>query len=144
MKSLEEQLAMAIELAALKHKGQKDKAGAPYILHPMSVAERVSTLEEKIVAWLHDIVEDTDVTLVDLENLGFSRKIVEAIRCITKTSKETYEEYLYKVRQNDIARDVKLSDLKHNMSVSRLQTPTKRDFNRIRKYKRAYEFLVKE
>lgn len=133
-------LNKAILLCCKAHDGQFDKGGMPYYLHPFFVALNVKTIEEKIVALLHDVVEDTNVTFEDLEKMGFSSKIVEAIKAITKNG-ESYEEYLCKVKENEIAKKVKMEDIKHNMDLSRLSVITDKDLKRVEKYKKALKYL---
>ena len=134
-------LALAEEIAREAHKGQVDKAGKEYINHPLYVASQMTTKDEKIVALLHDVVEDTHVTLEYLRKQGFSSEIVDAVDAITKRDNEDYSEYLHRVKSNSLARKVKLADLFHNMDISRLQTPTEKDYERLEKYKKAYQYL---
>lgn len=133
-------LSKAILLCCEAHNGQFDKGGKPYYLHPFFVALNVKTIEEKIVALLHDVVEDTDVTFEDLKEMGFSFEIIEAVKAITKNG-ESYEEYLRKVKENEIARKVKMEDIKHNMDLSRLSVITDKDLKRVEKYKKAFKYL---
>lgn len=134
-------LELAIKVATEAHKNQKDKGGNPYIEHPKAVAARVDNLEHKIVAYLHDVVEDTEITLDDLAEMGFTYRIVNSVRLLTKTDKLTYEEFLKRLKADDNARHVKIADLKHNMDISRIPEPTEKDHKRIEKYKRSLEFL---
>ena len=134
-------LAYAIALAA--HKGQVDKAGNDYINHPLNVASKCKTEKEKIVALLHDVVEDTNVTLEDLKKF-FDSDIIEAINLLTHKEEDTYMEYLTRIKNNPIAKNVKIQDLKHNMDLSRIPNPTTKDYERLEnKYKPALEFLIK-
>ncbi|MCR5784474.1 MAG: GTP pyrophosphokinase [Eubacterium sp.] len=128
------------------HFGQTDKGGNPYIAHPMAVADLVETDDEKTLAYLHDVVEDTDVTLSDLKELGFSERIVEAVDAITKKADETRQEYLLRVKNNSLARAVKLADLEHNSDLSRLSLRplTDRDYARREKYQKEIKFLKEE
>ena len=125
---------MALQWAKAAHQGQKDKAGQAYILHPMHVAEQMETDAEKAVAYLHDVVEDTGVTLEDLRSMGFSDEIVDAVEAITRQDGESYDQYLQRVACNAIARRVKLADLRHNSDLSRFQHPTAADYARCEKY----------
>lgn len=134
-------LAKAIKLCYEAHKNQVDKGGSPYYLHPIYVALNMKTEEQKIVALLHDVVEDTEITIEDLKNKGFSKKIVDAVEVITK-KKESYETYLRKVKENDLARAVKIGDIKNNMDVSRLKEITEKDIARIEKYRKALAYLL--
>lgn len=130
----------ALLLATKAHAGQVDKAGKPYLLHPIAVADMLKAEEEKIVALLHDVVEDTSLTLIDLRNEGFPDRIVEAVDAITKSSGISYEEYLQRVKQNPLALAVKIADMTHNMDLSRIANPTQKDYARVEKYKK----LIKE
>lgn len=116
-----DKITLAREMAIKFHKGQVDKAGNEYINHLFFLESKVNTEEEKIVAPLHDIVEDTDVSIDDLKNKGFSKNVIEAIECITKKQNEDYLTYLTRVKNNKIARTVKLIDLSHNMDISRIK-----------------------
>ncbi len=135
------QAEKALELATKAHFGQKDKAGKDYILHPITVASFMDTDEEKAVAYLHDVVEDTSVSLEDLSKI-FSSTIVEAVDAITKRENEKYEEYLKRVSTNKIARKVKVSDMLHNMDLTRLPKITEKDIERVNKYKRSVIYLL--
>lgn len=133
-------LQQAIALATEAHAGQVDRAGMPYITHPLRVMEACNTTEEKIAAVLHDVVEDTSVTLDDLAT-QFPPEIVEAIRCLTHLPEDTYEEYIEHVATNPIAVQVKLRDLTDNMDVRRLEAIGEADTERLRKYLKAYKRL---
>ena len=134
-------VTLAKSIAIKAHEGQVDKAGAPYWHHPAFVADQVATDEEKAVAWLHDVVEDTDVTFEDLLAQGIPSEVVEGVKAITKVAGESYDVYLNRVKANPLARAVKLADLRHNMDLSRIEEPTEKDFARIEKYKVAQAFL---
>lgn len=142
MLSYNEQLQFALELAIEKHKNQKDKSGKPYILHPLHVMETVKSDDAKIVAILHDIIEDTDVTEEDLLNAGLSKHIVDAIVMLTRTDDIDYMDYVKKVSSNPLAKEVKLADLQHNMDLRRISTLTEKDLDRTRKYQIAYHYLI--
>ena len=126
-------LIKAFSVASKAHKGQKDKAGRAYILHPVNVALRTKGIKRKTVALLHDIVEDTNITLDDLKKLGFDNEIVNAVAAITKKSGEKYENYLKRVKNNEIAKDVKIADLQHNSNLNRLKEITPKDIARKKK-----------
>lgn len=130
-------LKKAIYLAEKAHQGQVDKGGQPYILHPKRVMERCKTEKEKIVAMLHDVIEDTEITAEDLRNEGFSAEVLEAVVCLTKKYGEDYMDYIERVCENKLAAKVKLADLTDNMDISRIPNPTEKDFIRLEKYKRA-------
>ncbi len=134
-------LEQAIALAATAHAGQVDKAGAPYILHPLRVMLSVSSLEAKMTAVLHDVVEDCDISLEQLRQAGFSEEILAAIDSVTKRSGESYEDFIQRAAANPIGRQVKLADLQDNSDLSRIANPTERDFERLAKYQRAIEWL---
>lgn len=128
-------------IATKAHAGQKDKAGAPYLLHVLRVMMSVEKMDERIVALLHDVVEDSETTIEELANEGFSKKILRAVELLTKTEHKTYEDYIQEIKRNELARVVKSADLKDNMNISRLKTLTENDKLRIKKYKAAYKFL---
>ncbi|MGC6588445.1 HD domain-containing protein [Paenibacillus sp. Dod16] len=137
-------IEIAISIALKAHKGQVDKGGNPYILHPLAVMNRVETIEEKIVAVLHDVVEDTEVTIDQLRETGFSEEILEAINLLTRAKEDSYEEFIDKTLKNRIARNVKIADIKENMNLSRIQDPSEQDYIRLEKYKRALERLERQ
>ena len=130
----------AINLMYKYHNGQFDKSGLPYVFHPFTVAFNMKDEETCIVALLHDIVEDTACTFEELETL-FSDEIVNAIKLMTHNPNEDYFSYIEKISTNRIASLVKISDLKHNGDKSRLNNITKKDINRIKKYRKALEIL---
>ncbi|HEX4551038.1 HD domain-containing protein [Pseudomonas sp.] len=130
-------LERAIALAATAHAGQVDKGGAPYILHPLKVMLRMTTLEERIVAVLHDVVEDCGISLDDLRKEGFSEEVLSAIESVTKMPGEPYEDFVERAAQNPIGRVVKLADLEENSDLSRIASPSWEDLERIEKYRRA-------
>jgi len=136
-------LETAIQLAKKAHAGQKDKAGKPYFSHLERVAASVHGNDEKIVAYLHDILEDTPTTEEDLRDIGFSEKIVNAVKILTKhTANISFPDpYFNKVKSNPLARKVKLADLSDNMDVKRFCNPTDRDHVRCEKYKKIYDYL---
>ena len=129
-------------LAVRAHDGQYDKGGSPYILHPVAVASQVSGEEEKILALLHDTVEDTDVTNEEVRE-QFGNVIADALDCLTHRDGESYGEYLSRVMTNNLAITVKLADLHNNMDLSRIKNPTEKDRKRLEKYKAAESRLMK-
>ncbi len=135
-----EDYIFAYELAKRAHSGQVDKAGVDYINHPVTVSDRVYPEKEKTVALLHDVVEDTGITIECLRTL-FDDEIVNAVECLTRKDGESYNEYIRKVAQNPIARNVKIADLTHNMDLSRLPVVTDADTKRVEKYHKAMDFL---
>lgn len=132
---------LALQTAKKAHAGQVDKAGRDYIEHPIAVAEKVNTPEEKMAAYLHDVVEDTDVTLEDLRSLGFPESVIEAVDCLTKREGVSLADYLYRVKHNEIARVVKLADLAHNSDINRIPEPKEKDYKRVERYHREAEYL---
>lgn len=133
---------LALKIATEAHKGQVDKAGVPYINHPLTVASLVETEEEKIVALLHDTIEDTNITEQDLLNYGFSNKIVEAVKLLTHNKDVPYMDYVAKIKDNELARKVKIADLTHNSDLSRLKEITDKDKKRYEKYQNALLYLT--
>jgi len=125
------------------HANQCDKSRKPYINHLIAVADGVEGETAKIVALLHDIIEDTDCALEDLRARGFSEIIIQAVDCLTKRYGESYNDYLIRVASNETATDVKISDLKHNSDLKRLKYVNEKDIKRKEKYKRALFFLQK-
>jgi (p)ppGpp synthase/HD superfamily hydrolase len=136
-----EMIAAAKLIAKLAHKGQKDKAGMDYFTHPEAVAAMLETPEEKTVGYLHDTVEDTDVTVEEIRAV-FGEEIADAVALMTHTDGVPYMDYVKEIGKNPLARKVKLADLTHNMDISRIPNPTQKDYDRIeKKYKPAYVYL---
>ncbi len=134
-------LELALKIATEAHKGQVDKAGIDYIEHPKYVASLLENEDEKIVALLHDVIEDTSITLDDLKSYGFSYEIIEAIKTLNKTKDISYEDYIFNIKNNRLARKVKICDLKHNSQLNRLSNVTEKDIERLNKYKEALKYL---
>ena len=141
-------LEAAIVISAFLHQGVKDKGGRPYICHPLwiygELVKKCATMEVLIVALLHDVVEDTSLTLSELES-WFSPTICSAIDAISKRPDEDSETYLRRVAMDTIARQVKKEDLRHNMDITRLKNRaklTQKDLDRIADYAMKYDFLV--
>ena len=132
---------MALEIAKEAHAGQFDKGGKPYISHPQAVSAAFDDDYRHAAALLHDVVEDTPITLDELRDRGVPAVVVEAVAVLTKRKGETYWAYLEKVKANPIARDVKKADLRHNSQLSRIPNLTERDYLRLQKYKDAYAYL---
>lgn len=130
-------LNKAIEIAARAHEGQLDKCGEPYILHPLRVMLSKKTEIERICAVLHDVIEDSFMTLDDLSKEGFSEDIIEILDCLSKRIAEDYDDYISRILTNEIACSIKLADLNDNMDASRIQCYTEKDIARIEKYKKA-------
>lgn len=138
----DENLSDAITLATHAHRGQVDKGGAPYILHPLRIMAQMNSNEERIVAILHDVVEDsTDIDLADIAFV-FGDRIAEAVDALTKRKGESYDAYLERVKGDELATKVKLADLKDNCDLDRLgRAPTDDDRRRLDKYLRARAIL---
>lgn len=138
----------ALRIALDAHAGQEDKAGRPYILHPLTLMLQMDTEEEMIVAVLHDVVEDSAVTFDDLAAAGFSTDVLAALALLThSTSDVAYDDYIAALLANDtpahrLARKVKRADLAHNMDVRRLPEVTLADLGRLSKYRRAWAALL--
>ena len=132
---------LALSIAKKAHKGQYDKAGVDYIEHPLFVASLVDTEEEKAVALLHDVLEDSPITAQELLSAGLPETVVSAVQVLTKKKGQDYQMYLELVKSNSIARRVKLADLKHNSDLFRLATVTEKDLERLEKYKKAIDYL---
>lgn len=136
-------LERAIEIAASAHAGQVDKAGEPYILHPLRVMLRVASPHERMAAVLHDVVEDTSVSLQGLISEGFPSDVISAIKALTKRPGESRLEAAERAAADSIARQVKLADNAENMDLGRIPNPTERDYARVEEYKAVRELLLK-
>ena len=136
-------LQRAIEIALEAHKGALDKGGNPYILHPLRVMLQMDSEEEMIVAVLHDVVEDSEKWSFDkLHKEGFSKKIINSLRSVTKENEnEDYEKFIDRSVKDKIGRKVKIADISDNLDISRLKEVTDKDILRINKYKKALEKL---
>jgi (p)ppGpp synthase/HD superfamily hydrolase len=135
-------LERAITIAAEAHAGQLDKAGAPYVLHPLRMMLRLSSVDERIVAVLHDVCEDCAGWTFDrLRSEGFSERIVDALQSVTKRDGEGYQDFVRRSAANPIGRRVKLADLHDNSDLSRFAAPSERDRERIEKYRRAIDLI---
>jgi (p)ppGpp synthase/HD superfamily hydrolase len=135
-------LERAIIIAAEGHRGRKDKAGSPYILQPLRMMLRLSSPDERIVAVLHDVVEDCPGWTFDrLRDEGFSDEIIAALDAVTKRDGEDYEDFARRAAANPIGRNVKLADLSDNCDLSRIAEPTEADYQRIEKYQRAINLI---
>lgn len=139
-----ENLIKAYALAKKVHEGQTDKAGKPYITHPTRVAQLVDGgPTELMVAFLHDVVEDTPTTLEDLRNMGFDEVVVSGVDGMTRRAGETRDAYLKRLKPNPIARAVKLADLVHNSDLSRISAPSEKDYRRVEEYRKEIAYLKK-
>ena len=142
MNELNPLIEKAAQLCVEKHKGQVDNVGQAYILHPMRVAMSCRTDAERVVAMLHDTIEDTDVTPEYLLSEGFPQYIVDAILSVTKREGETYDDFIKRCALNPIGRQVKLRDLEDNMNVLRLNEVSEDMARRLTKYIHAHRFLT--
>ena len=131
----------ALKLCSEAHKAQQDKSGIPYVFHPFHLAEQMKDEESTIAALLHDVVEDTPYTIDDLRDKGYDYRILEVISVMTHDESVPYMEYILKIKQNAIAKAVKLADLKHNSDLTRLDTITEKDLKRVEKYRAAIVIL---
>lgn len=130
----------AMIIAYNAHINQTDKAGVPYIFHPIHLAEQMDTETECIVALLHDVVEDTDVTFEQLEK-EFSSDIIKILKLLTHNKDDDYMEYIKILKENPIAKKVKIADITHNADETRLDKITEIDILRREKYKEALKIL---
>ena len=137
-------LEKAIAIAARAHAGQVDKAGQPYILHPIPVMLRMSSEAERITGVLHDVIEDSDVTLDDLRDEGFDAAILEALDALTKRPGESRMDAAGRARLVPLARVVKLADNAENSDLSRIANPTEKDVRCVEEYARIRAFLLEE
>ncbi len=135
-------LERAIEIAAHAHAGQFDKAGQPYILHPIKVMLRLSGEHERMAGVLHDVVEDTPVSIEDLISEGFPEPVVTAVVALTKLAGETRMDAAKRAAADAVACAVKLADNAENMDLSRIPNPTDKDFARVAEYKQVRELLL--
>ncbi|MBN2432260.1 MAG: GTP pyrophosphokinase [Acidobacteria bacterium] len=138
-------LEKALLLALRAHLGRTDKAGQPYVFHPLRLLLTLDTEEEKMTALLHDVVEDSDITLEELRQAGIPETVVQAVDALTRRKpEESYEEYIERAARHSVARRVKQADLRDNMDISRLTELTARDIQRLTRYLHAWRFLQSE
>jgi (p)ppGpp synthase/HD superfamily hydrolase len=131
----------AMKICFEVHIEQKDKSGIPYVFHPIHLAEQMETEETIIVALLHDVVEDSDYTIEDLRKKGFSDAVLEAISLMTHADGVNYMDYVKEIKNNPIARAVKLADLRHNSDLTRLKVVDEKALKRRNTYQEAIAFL---
>lgn len=136
-------LAKAIRIAATVHEAQVDKGLRPYILHSLRVMFAQSDDTARICAVLHDVVEDSGVSIDDLRAEGFAEEVLSTLATLTKRKGEAYEDYIGRVLESELACRVKLADLQDNMDLSRIANPTEDNYRNLEKYKRAEERLSK-
>ena len=133
----------ALKLCFEAHKEQLDKSKMPYVFHPFHLAESMDDEKTTIAALLHDIVEDTEYTFEDLEKMGFESEIIDALKLLTHGENVNYFDYVRKIKENPIAKKVKLADLRHNSNLTRLEDINDEMLSRVEKYKTAIELLEK-
>lgn len=129
-------LGKAIAIAAQAHQDQKDRAGLPYILHPLRVMEQMDKENEKIAATLHDVVESTSWTLEQLKTAGFSKEVLKIVECLTRDDEEPYQTYIDRVSDDCVATKIKLADLEDNMDLRRLPELTDDNLSWLKEYHR--------
>lgn len=137
----------ALKICFSAHIDQKDRSGVPYVFHPYHLAEQMPDDEDAIItALLHDVIEDTQLTISDIASHGFSATVIEALTLLTRDesdkSDEAYFEYVHKIASNPTARLVKIADLKHNSDITRLKNASEKDLARCEKYKKALAILI--
>jgi len=136
-------IGRAIEIAVEAHKGQKDKAGMPYVLHPLRLMFKMESNNEKIAALLHDVVEDSDWALDDLKKEGFNSDVIEAVSLLTRDEKDSYDEFIQKAVSNPISKNVKIADINDNLDLNRIDKISDKDYIRIKKYHRVLKSITK-
>ena len=131
----------ALKLCFEAHKEQVDKSGMPYVFHPFHLAEQMQDEVTTVVALLHDVVEDTDYTIADLSDMGFSREVTDALSLLTHDDEVPYMDYVALIKNNPVAKAVKIADLKHNSDTTRLDVVDEKVMQRVEKYKKALALL---
>ena len=131
----------ALKISFNAHKNQVDKSGMPYVFHPFHLAEQMDDEYSVCVALLHDVVEDTQYTIDDLVNMGYPEQVIEAIKLLTHDKNVPYMEYIFALKNNKIAKAVKLADLEHNSDLTRLNVVDAKALKRVEKYKQAKALL---
>jgi len=134
-------LERAIEISVSAHKGQVDKSGAPYILHPLRIMFALKSEEEKIVGILHDVVEDSDWSFDDLLSERFSDNVINGLKSVTGVEGEDYDSFIQRAYADPIGRNVKIADVSDNLDIKRIEEPSERDFERLKKYRKALKVL---
>jgi (p)ppGpp synthase/HD superfamily hydrolase len=135
-------LADAMSWATEAHKGQYDRSGVAYILHPLRIMHRMNTRTEQIVGVLHDIIEDTPITFKGLQEKGYSQEVIDALDHLTRQEGEKYDDFIKRCRKNSIALKVKIADLEDNMDIRRLDKVTESDLDRLNRYLVAWKYLT--
>ena len=131
----------ALRLCFDAHKEQTDKSGLPYVFHPFHLAEQMQNEETTVVALLHDVAEDTDITVDKMTEMGFPKAVTDALRLLTHDDRVDYMDYVRAIKDNAIAKAVKLADLRHNSDLSRLDTVDEKALERVEKYRKALALL---
>lgn len=131
----------SLEIALQAYSGKTDKAGRPYILHPLRLMAKMETDDERSVALLHDVIEDSEFTAIPLREAGIPLRIVVAVQCLTKLDGESYEQFIQRVLTNKLAVKIKMADIQDNLDVLRLDKLTDDDLERVRKYHAAWKVL---
>jgi len=134
-------IEQSLKIALQAHAGQTDKAGQAYILHPLRIMAKMDTDEERSVALLHDVLEDSEHTPESLLQAGIPSNIIDAVQCLTKHDDEDYEQFIQRVLTNDLAVKVKMADIHDNLQVLRLDKLTDDDLERVKKYHAAWKVL---
>ncbi len=135
-------LERAIQIATFAHWGQKDKAGNPYILHPLRIMLKMDTLERMMIAVLHDVIEDSHWTLENLRDEGFSPTVIKGVDALTRRRGETYQSYIERVKHHSLVIPIKLGDLEDNMNMLRLKEVNQKDLERMKKYHWGHQQLT--
>lgn len=133
---------IAMQISFDAHKDCKDRGGAPYIFHPMHIAEQMQTEEEICVALLHDVIEDSDITAEQLADAGFSSDVVTAVVLLTHSADEPYFAYIERIKGCPLAKKVKIADLRHNLDTTRLKWQNESVYERLGKYRQALAMLT--
>ena len=136
-----EKTKKALKLCFEAHKDQLDKSGMPYVFHPFHLAEQMETEDTTVAALLHDVAEDTHYTLADLEAMGFGETVLEALKLLTHDEETDYMDYVRAIKDNPVAKAVKLADLRHNSDITRLDTVDEKALARREKYRKAIKLL---
>ena len=132
----------ALKLCYEAHRDQTDKSGAPYVFHPFHLAEQMTTEETVLAALLHDVVEDAPYTVADLKEMGYPKSVTDALALLTHDERVPYLEYIAAIKENPIARAVKLADLRHNSDLTRLDVIDEKALARREKYRQAIALLL--
>lgn len=141
MMNFDELREKAMQIAIKVHRGQLDKGGNDYINHPVRVERRCTCQEDRLVALLHDTIEDGNLASEYLLLVGFSQEVVDAVLSVSRKRGEDYFEFIQRCKANPIGRRVKIADLKDNMDITRLKELTEKDVERLKKYHKAYKML---